>query len=92
MQRSLEGSDTSLRIPVRCLDATLEDHEAVALDGWVAAHPFDGIDRITVAARAVSVHASHPDKNGSAAAIAVRHPGRLTDALDEAIARLRNAP
>jgi hypothetical protein len=87
-----EREGAQRRVDVRCINTTLTELEETELRSWVAAHPFDEIDYISIAARAVSVRGSHPYKNIGAAAIAVRHHGRLSDALNEAIARLHNAP
>jgi hypothetical protein len=80
------------RVDVRWFETSLTDWERVDLDRWLDAHPHDRIDHITIAAHAVSVHATRPRRTEGTVAIALRDdPDQLIDALDQALDRVRNS-
>jgi hypothetical protein len=79
-------------VAVRYFETALTESEHADVDHWLDTHPNDAIDHSTIAAHSLSVHATRPGRNEGVGTIAVRHPDRLLDALDEAVARLRDTP
>lgn len=70
------------------VNGSLSEREQVELGTWVNTCDGDEIANVTIDPAAVRIHGRHLGRS----AIAVRYPGRLLGALDEAIATLRDTP
>lgn len=73
------------------VNGPLTEREEQELAAWVRTRDSDEIAYVTVDPAAVIIHGRHAHQNLGRSAIAVRYPGRLVGALDEALATLRNA-
>ena len=67
---------------------SVSEREQVELATWVRTCDGGEIATVTIDPAAVRIHGRHFGRS----AIAVRYPGRLLGALDEAIATLRDTP
>ena len=70
------------------LKVVLTAAERDELDTWLDSRDLADVKYIKIERSAVIVHGSQA-KKGETSAIAVRYPGRLTGALDEALATMR---
>lgn len=66
----------------------LTDVESAQLDLWLAGHA-DDVQVVEIERSSVSVQGAHPSMKALATATATRQPGRLGEALDDALHRLR---
>jgi hypothetical protein len=71
-------------------DGTVTGDERAEVEAWMRAHRTDDIDHVTVGAGAVVIHSAHSRPNHARSGVAIRYPGRLSAALDEALATLQS--
>lgn len=73
------------------MNIELTPDERYELDAWVWTRGSTDIDYVTIDPHVVAIHGGLGGQPPMSA-IAARHPGRLTDSLDEALLTLRNTP
>jgi hypothetical protein len=71
-------------------DGTVTGDERAEVEAWIRAHQTEDIDHVTIGAGAVVIHSAHSRPNRVRSGVAIRYPGRLSAALDEALATLRS--
>jgi hypothetical protein len=67
---------------------TLSSLESVQLDAWLTEHGHEVVG-VEILPRCVALRGPHLYLSAEATALASRTPGQLTEALDEALERLR---
>jgi hypothetical protein len=72
------------------VNGSLTEREREELSAWLRTRDSDEIAYVIVDVAAVIIHGRHAHQNRGRSAIAVRYPGRVIGALDEAIRTLRN--
>ena len=75
-----------------CAKGELTDGEQLDLEAWVRSRGSDEIESITVETGTVTIRGREESAQRATSVMAVRYPGRLFGALDEALATLRNLP
>jgi hypothetical protein len=71
-------------------DGTVTGDERAEVEEWMRAHQMDDLDHVTVGAGAVVIHSAQSRPNHARSGVAIRYSGRLSAALDEALATLRS--
>jgi hypothetical protein len=66
---------------------TVNRDEVAEIEAWADGHRSD-VDHVTIGLGAVAVYRAAVGRDSGISAVAIRHPGRLTAALDEALANL----